>query len=109
MIAIQDQAIKVTKNEQSLLLMQPTLASEQNHQDAQQPSTINQSTQPLSKSVSQTELRLLFQKLALAGQVGAVIIAIFLALEIVSGLTLAMVILGISWIGCEHFVPDDCD
>ncbi len=103
----QDPAIKVTENNKTLLLFQPIFNAQLSHQDEDQPSTKINQTQLTSEPKPSVNLQCLFGKMALVGQMGSVIILIFLALEIVSGLTVAMLILGISWIGCEHFCQED--
>ena len=48
-----------------------------------------------------------FKQLAYIGQVGSAVIAVALAIELASSLTIVMTILGILWFSCEHFTEAD--
>jgi hypothetical protein len=48
-----------------------------------------------------------FKQLAYVGQVGSAVIAVALAIELASSLTIVMTILGILWFSCEHFSSAD--
>jgi|GEM_PF-4132656 hypothetical protein len=59
--------------------------------------------QPLEDNASTHLLDSCFQSLACIGQIGSVLIALALTMELASSLTVAMIVLGILWIGCEQF------
>jgi hypothetical protein len=63
--------------------------------------------QQLKETPSTRLLDSCFQHLAYIGQMGSALIALALAIELASSLTVVMIILGIFWVGCEHWGSDE--
>jgi predicted small integral membrane protein len=72
-----------------------------------------QSVQPTQQQPKDTPsthlLNSCFRHLAYIGQIGSALIALALAVELASSLTVVMIILGIFWVGCEQFGSVDSE
>ncbi len=97
-----NQAIKVAQANKTYQL--PILGSQSSFvKEIQKSQEINQTEQKLEGHPQTDGLQLCFQNLACVGQICSAIIAVTLAIELASGLTAAMVILGIVWMGYDRF------
>ncbi|MGB3535390.1 MAG: hypothetical protein WBA13_17970 [Microcoleaceae cyanobacterium] len=96
-----NQAIKInstkTSYQSTLVNSQFCLLSE-----SQKLQQVNQAEPDLKSTPPNPLLYSCFRNLAYIGQMGSAIIALALAIELASSLTVVTVILGILWISCEH-------
>lgn len=68
---------------------------------------MNYTEQTLAQPPQNQLLDTSFKYLAYIGQMGSAVIAVALAIELASSLTIVMAVLGILWFSCEHFTEAD--